>query len=369
MEWRCEWCGKPHEENDPPCDNCGHGQFERAVVPAGPEGDGGPLVWVCTECGREHPRNNPPCSRCGGMDLEKQRQDDVPVEPIDDGDDGIPSVRDLWVEDDGEPPEGDWETAGEEPTSEGDGQVEAAEAATDTMTTWVCTECGRSHPRNNPPCSRCGSMHLERREERFDDVGARGGGWVDAVDGKVALGFGAVVLLAALVVGPAMGTFDLPGQGPPTVEDVPGESASVGGVDLSAVERSFVDELSAARSERGAGELSWNRELGLFATYQNRWDVKAAYQGGARPSEEGLREAYRSVDSCDSGDIVQEAFDAATVGGTPAEGFDAADAMAAALVDDYLEQPGDVVAASNDAAGVDVHVGPDGRVFVTVAYC
>jgi len=79
MEWRCEWCGKPHEENDPPCDNCGHGQFEKAVVPRTDlaEGEGGPeatLVWVCTECGREHPKHAPPCSRCGNATLEKQRQ-------------------------------------------------------------------------------------------------------------------------------------------------------------------------------------------------------------------------------------------------------------------------------------------------------
>lgn len=78
MEWRCEWCGKPHEEDDPPCDNCGHGKFEKAVVrqtdlasEAGPEMT---LVWVCPDCGREHPKNAPPCSRCGNTKLEQRRQ-------------------------------------------------------------------------------------------------------------------------------------------------------------------------------------------------------------------------------------------------------------------------------------------------------
>jgi len=76
MEWRCEWCGKPHEEDDPPCDNCGHGMFEKAVVrqtdlsgEAGPEAT---TVWVCTECGREHTKHSPPCSRCGNAKLEQQ---------------------------------------------------------------------------------------------------------------------------------------------------------------------------------------------------------------------------------------------------------------------------------------------------------
>jgi hypothetical protein len=78
MEWRCEWCGKPHEEDDPPCDNCGHGSFERAVVPvANSEETLGSeaTVWVCTACGREHTKHNPPCSRCGNADLELQRQE------------------------------------------------------------------------------------------------------------------------------------------------------------------------------------------------------------------------------------------------------------------------------------------------------
>lgn len=78
MKWRCEWCGKPHEENDPPCDNCGHGSFERAVVQQTDlsEGDGQreTIVWVCADCGRPHPKHNPPCSRCGHPTLEKQAQ-------------------------------------------------------------------------------------------------------------------------------------------------------------------------------------------------------------------------------------------------------------------------------------------------------
>jgi len=73
MEWRCEWCGKPHEEDDPPCDNCGHGSFERAVVRRTDLSTDGPeatRMWVCTACGREHTKHSPPCSRCGAADLE-----------------------------------------------------------------------------------------------------------------------------------------------------------------------------------------------------------------------------------------------------------------------------------------------------------
>ena len=77
MEWRCAWCGKPHEENDPPCDNCGHNKFERAVEQMAPEETDGPSepVWVCTECGRQHTKNSPPCKRCGNVHLEKRQPD------------------------------------------------------------------------------------------------------------------------------------------------------------------------------------------------------------------------------------------------------------------------------------------------------
>lgn len=77
MDWRCEWCGKPHEENDPPCDNCGHGTFEEAVVRQTDLSEGDPqstTVWVCTECGRSHTKHAPPCSRCGNHKLVREEQ-------------------------------------------------------------------------------------------------------------------------------------------------------------------------------------------------------------------------------------------------------------------------------------------------------
>jgi hypothetical protein len=83
MEWRCEWCEKRHAENDPPCDNCGHGTFveagpdvEQEVVPGG-------TVWVCQNCGRTHQKNNPPCKRCGGVDFKQRAAGDV-SDPMDD---------------------------------------------------------------------------------------------------------------------------------------------------------------------------------------------------------------------------------------------------------------------------------------------
>jgi len=51
-----------------------------------------------------------------------------------------------------------------------------ADAGTDDVerryTEWRCTNCGRTTPRQNPPCSRCGNMSFERvevHESDFDD--------------------------------------------------------------------------------------------------------------------------------------------------------------------------------------------------------
>ena len=83
MEWRCEWCETPHDENDPPCDECGHHEFERAIEQVTTEVTGG-HVWLCTDCGRQHQRNSPPCSRCGEHELERRdlASVDDPLESI-----------------------------------------------------------------------------------------------------------------------------------------------------------------------------------------------------------------------------------------------------------------------------------------------
>jgi len=420
MEWRCEWCGKPHPEDDPPCDNCGHGQFERAVVPAGPEGDaeGGPLVWVCGNCGREHPRHNPPCSRCGGMEFDQRPQSEAGVDPNRDPDDGSGGWS-LWgllggddEDDDGpdamtvwacsecgrthqrnNPPcsrcgamsfererrvyDGtgtDWDGSADEGSGGRDDRDTTAETAGEaqpdsrTMTSWICTDCGRQHTRNNPPCSRCGGMEFERHEQRFDDAETATVGWLEVVDAKVVLGFAGALVMLALLVGPALGLFTLPGTGPPTVEDVPGEDEQVGGVALADVERSFVADLG---ERQAAGtDLAYDDGLSAMAAYTNRRVVKSVYADGNPPSREEIEDAFPGVEAC-SEQVAVDTFDAGgSVGGTPADSFDSADAMAAALVDAYLaENGGGSVQATDGFGAADVHVGPDGRVFVTVVVC
>ncbi|MFB6084537.1 MAG: hypothetical protein ABEJ94_09865 [Halorientalis sp.] len=100
MKWRCEYCGKPQERNDPPCDNCGHSEFEKAVVPMAPEAEDEEAAtthaWICTECGNDHPKHTPPCDRCGNAELERRElgydEDEIVAEMLEDSSGRTPSA-------------------------------------------------------------------------------------------------------------------------------------------------------------------------------------------------------------------------------------------------------------------------------------
>ena len=345
MEWRCEWCGKPHEENDPPCDNCGHGTFERAVAPVAPEGEGGPTVWICTECGKDHPRNNPPCSRCGAMTLEQREQTYEEGDPI-----GPGVAADAAGKPDEEPAVG-----------------------SDVMTVWACTECGKGHTRNNPPCSRCGNMTFERRERRYDDAELASGGWLDAIDLKVALGFLGAFALLALLVATSLGIVTLPGQSTGTVplDQVPGEGETAAGLDLATVEEEYVAELDERRAAAGRMELTRSAALDRRATWYNRRVVQAEYTDAPAPSRAEFQDTFDAAPEC-SGQLTSSTFSLA-LGSTQdasLSDFDAEGDLAVALVDRYVgETGGDFLGVSDGFVGVDVHVGPDGDVFVTQFVC
>lgn len=409
MEWRCEWCGKPHEADDPPCDNCGHGSFERAVAPVAPEGEGGPTVWVCTECGRDHPRNTPPCSRCGAMTLEQDEQTYEEGDPIgpehgngtdfwggDDADDepegpemmtvwactacGRSHPRNTppcsrcggmtfeqeerWIDADADMDPTALKDADELWAGAGETDEEPDPAPTPSSTTvWECVECGRGHTRNNPPCSRCGAMSLEQREQSFEDLPTGGVGWRDAVDLQVALGFvGAIVLLVAVVAT----SFGLLGfGGPPSVpaEEVPGSADSAAGLELASVESAYVEALNDQRRETDRMVLMRDEGLAARATWYNRRTVQAAYGDEAPPTREQLDDGFGEAEAC--GGLPAAASFRATFEGGLAQ-FDSETALAAALLE---RRTVEILDLTYGYVGVDVHVGPDGTVFVTEVVC
>lgn len=72
MTWICANCGEKHEDNNPPCKNCAHGQFaqlDQKDVPERIESTES-VEWRCKECGTQHVNNNPPCKNCNNMHFE-----------------------------------------------------------------------------------------------------------------------------------------------------------------------------------------------------------------------------------------------------------------------------------------------------------
>jgi len=256
MEWRCEWCGKPHEDNDPPCDNCGHGSFERAVVRRTDLAEGGDadtmVVWGCPACGREHPKNSPPCSRCNNATLERR------TKRVDES-----NLTDR-------------------PGSAGTDAVSAEQT-----TVWVCPECGRDHPKNAPPCSRCGHTTLEQTTRRIDDDELSAPAYRELVTPRYLVALVAVLALATVFVLGATGTVDVPGfpdDSVPSVDNVPGNATAAGGVSLAEVETAYLGAIEDRRADGGLGSLDRRDRLDEVARYYNQELVKARSAGEEQPS-------------------------------------------------------------------------------------
>jgi len=327
MEWRCEWCGKPHAEDDPPCDNCGHGSFERAIVRQTDLGDGGDpdtmTVWVCTACGREHPRHSPPCSRCNNARLERQEK-----------------------------------RVDESNLTERPGSAEYETVSTETTTVWVCAECDREHTKHSPPCSRCGHPTLNREEKRVGDDEITAPGYRELVTPRYLAVLGVVLALVALFVLGAAGIVDLPGfpdDSVPDVENVPGNATTTGRVSLAEVEDDYLDALDDRRTEAGLEPLERSDHLDEVAQYHNQRWVRAEFGEGTRPSNAELGDLLGS--ECDEAGLV---FFSRTVEGD--------DATFGEQLADELAEGDSPLLAGIDRTGVDVH-SVEGTLYLTQLVC
>lgn len=72
MSWRCTWCGREYDADDPPCETCGRETFERVDDGSSSAFAAESYHWVCENCGREHVRNAKICSGCSHPSLEKR---------------------------------------------------------------------------------------------------------------------------------------------------------------------------------------------------------------------------------------------------------------------------------------------------------
>ncbi|SEQ25271.1 hypothetical protein [Natrinema salaciae] len=287
MKWRCTRCGKPHAANDPPCDECGHNAFEKAIV----------------------------------------RADETDVESGGDSD--------------GEPiPSGTVETGPEY--------------------IWACTNCGREHVRNTPPCSRCGNPDLEKVEQTYEGLESdlETPSWFEVAKPYLPIFAGIAVVIALFATG-IVSLSVLPGLGPPEPPDAPGDGSEAAGIDLEATEGEIHDRLEAEREP--SESRTYDDGLAAYAEYENRMRVAVEF-------------GEREPDGADPDEFDHGCGDASVVG-APATLTDASigeyaneSALADAVVNKLDSLYGDEMRTGYDAEGVDVHVA-NGDVFVSYAAC
>ena len=328
MEWRCEWCGKPHESDDPPCDNCGHGTFERAVVRQSSSGEAGStIVWVCTACGREHTKHSPPCSRCNNATLERQEK----------------TISDDELT----------QRPGEARTQRG--------PAMETTTVWTCAECGREHARHAATCNNCGSPDLEETEKQISESETAVPSYLDLVTPQYALALGAVLLVAAVAILGFAGVIDVPfiSSGVPDVQNVPGSADETeSGVALADVESEFVTRLNDRRESENVGALDRPTRLDEIAEFTNQQRVKGDLGDGSGVNQQRVDELVRG--SCQSGWSIHRT--------APVVDGDDASSLAEKLAADGVLADPLVVDPALDVVGVDVHAA-GGELYLQVFFC
>ncbi len=280
MKWRCTWCGKPHDEDDPPCDACGHNAFERAVV----------------------------------------RED----------------------------------------------EDTAAGRTVDTGTTyvWTCPNCSRAHVKNNPPCSRCGNPELEKTEQNYDgiDQDLATPSWFEVAKPYAPV-FVVVAIVALLFATGIVSLSVIPGVGPPSPPDAPGNGSEAAGLDLDATAVAIYDELEAERDAAGDEARTYDDGVAAYAEYQNRYLVAVEFT-----DDDPERPPHPDEFGHDCGDELPE-LGPLTVETVTIEDYSSETELASDLADSLLTQFETETRSGYDTEGIDVHVGPDDRVYVMYGVC
>jgi ribosomal protein L37E len=295
VKWRCTWCGKPHAENDPPCDACGHNTFEKAVVRVDDETQSGTESGVDTDAGF-------------GSELTESGT-------VDTGPDYV----------------------------------------------WACPNCGREHVRNTPPCSRCGNPDLERVEQTYEGLerDLETPSWFAVAKPylPILVVMGVIVALFATgIVSPSI----LPGIGPPSPPDAPGEGTEAAGIDLEATEGEIHDRLE---DERESSESRTHDDgLAAYAEYQNRGLVAMEFDD-------------REPEAVDPDEFDPSCGDSRVVSGrltlteVSVQNDSDESAFGDAIAEQLLAEYGEDMLTGFDAEGFDVHRAPNGDVFVFYAAC
>ncbi|MDS0477421.1 hypothetical protein [Natrinema sp. 1APR25-10V2] len=288
------------------------------------------MRWRCTRCGTPDAERDPPCDDCGHDALERA------VVLATDGGEREPDREPI--------PSGTVDTGPEY--------------------VWACSNCGREHVRNTPPCARCGNPDLERVERSYDglerDLSVPG--WLEVAKPYLPI-LAAVAVLVVLFATGIIPPTVLPGIGPssPPPPDAPGNGTEAAGIDLEATEELVHEGLEA---ERNASESRrYDEGLGAYAEYQNRGFVAVEF-------------ADAEPDAVPADEFDHDCGDARPVGaplvlsGPSIDSYENESALAADVAEGLLSSRfGTEVQTGFDAEGLDIHVAPNGDIYVFYATC
>lgn len=225
---------------------------------------------------------------------------------------------------------------------------------------WECSDCGRTHPKNSPPCSRCGNMQLESVEaNQFDEEELSSGlGIFDVAKFVGALAVIAVLLFATVNAG-------LLGQNQaPTVENVPGEENESNGLDLSTVEYQIYESINEERPDTVALEPDMTR----ISEYYNKLMVKRSEY----PLDTSSESVFEQFNSCSNPSLAYNRIGYNTTTDERAiEQYASEEKLAQALVDSWLTDAGTrpILLAEAASVGLDVHIAENGDIYATVTFC
>lgn len=292
------------------------------------------MKWRCTWCGKPHAANDPPCDKCGHNTFEEA------VVRADDGSGGESEPGAATGGDSG----------GSEP-------IPSGTVETGPEYVWACTNCGREHVRNTPPCSRCGNPDLERVEQTYEGLerDLDTPSWFEVAKPYLPIFVAIGVIVALFATGIVPPTI-LPGIGQP---DVPGQGSEASGLDLEAVDQAVHDRLEEEREP--ADRRTYDDGLAAYAESENRRFVVRDFED-RNPDPANADEFDHNCEAQVQG---------APMALTDVSVDDYADesGLAADIASELLSQYGDDMRSGFDAEGVDVHVAPNGDIYVFYAAC
>lgn len=215
---------------------------------------------------------------------------------------------------------------------------------------WECQQCGKTTPKNDTPCSRCGAIEYEKVPlHRDEDLAATES--LIPTSRRALIGYGGAVALVAIGGGYTI----LSGTTPPSIENVPGHAQSASGIEFAVAEAAVRETVNNQRDD----PLQHDSTVDDAATYY----TKSLVKGGT--SSEDLTNALEKFG-------LSEWYAARNrftwSGGRAIDYYDSASALGQDLAESWLNDEAirpNLLDSAYTRTGVDIHVAENGDIYIT----